>query len=175
MKSLARMYIWWSSLDTEIEAEVNECQACQMAQSSPPSAPLHPWSWPSRPWSRLHIDFAGPIEGHMLLVLVDAHSKWIEVFPTKNSNTNVVIEYLRKVFSQFGLPEILISDNGSAFVSEEFNHFLLRNGVKQITSAPYHPATNGLTERAVQIVKKGPQERKSGTLEAKLARILMAY
>jgi transposase InsO family protein len=78
------------------------------------------------------VDFAGPLEGgQMLLILVDAHSKWIEVFPTRSSTSAVVIDNLRRVFSQFGLPEVLVSDNGSAFVSEEFNKFLLKNGVKQ--------------------------------------------
>ena len=46
---------------------------------SPSVAPLHSWEWPSTPWTRLHIDFAGPFKGHMFLVLVDAHSKWLEV------------------------------------------------------------------------------------------------
>ncbi len=87
--------------------------------------------------------------------MIDAHSKWIEVFPTKSSTSTVVIENLRTVFAQFGIPETIVSDNGPCFVSEEFSSFLKANGVKQITSAPYHPATNGLAERAVQIVKRG--------------------
>lgn len=111
----------------------------------------------------------------MLLILVDAHSKWIEVFPTNHSTSAVVIENLRRVFAQFGLPEVLVSDNGSCLVSKEFNTFLLANGVKQITSAPYNPATNGLAERAVQTVKRGLKKDRDGSLEARLARILMIY
>ena len=42
-------------------------------------APLHPWQWPDKLWSHLHLDFVGPLLGKMYLVLVDAHSKWIEV------------------------------------------------------------------------------------------------
>ena len=42
-------------------------------------APLHPWEWPAQPWSCLHLDFVGPFLGHMYLVLVDAHSKWLDV------------------------------------------------------------------------------------------------
>ena len=38
----------------------------------PPKAPLHPWSWPERPWERVHADYAGPFLGHMFLLLVDA-------------------------------------------------------------------------------------------------------
>ena len=111
----------------------------------------------------------------MLLVLVDAHSKWIEVFPTNHSTSAAVIENLRKVFAQFGIPEAVVSDNGSCFISEEFNTFLLENGVKQILSSPYHPATNGLAERAVQTVKRGLKKDRKGSLDARLARILMSY
>ena len=80
-----------------------------------PVAPLQPWKWPTRPWARLHLDFAGPLFGKMFLVLIDAHSKWIEAFPTTGSTSAVVIDNLRTVFAQFGLPETLVTDNGSCF------------------------------------------------------------
>ena len=108
-------------------------------------------------------------------MVIDAHSKWIEVFPTASSTSAVVVEHLRTLFAQFGVPETVVSDNGSCFVSEEFSTFLLGNGVKHITSAPYHPATNGLAERAVQIVKKGLKKCTEGTLACRLARVLFAY
>ena len=138
MKALARMYIWWPGLDKEIEKVVSSCVVCQMLQSTPPVAPLHPWKWPTRPWARLHADFAGPISGKMFLVLIDAHSKWIEVFPTDSATSSTVIHHLQSVFPQFGLPETLVTDNGSCFVSEEFCTFLLNNGVKHLTSAFSH-------------------------------------
>jgi len=73
MKALARMYVWWPGIETDIEESVCECNECQLNQSNPPTAPLNPWNWPSRPWARLHIDYAGPFEGHYLLILIDAH------------------------------------------------------------------------------------------------------
>jgi len=117
-----------------IEESVSECNECQLNQSNPPTAPLNPWNWPSRPWARLHIDCAGSFEGHYLLILIDAHSKWIEAFPAKSPSS---IELLHSIFAQFGLPETNVSDNGSCFVSEEFQQFLKANGVKQVNSAPY--------------------------------------
>ena len=72
MKGLARMYVWWPGLDEDIENSVRLCLSCQETQSKPPPAPLNPWQWPSRPWSRLHVDFAGPFMGKTLLVVVDA-------------------------------------------------------------------------------------------------------
>ena len=79
MKALARSYVWWPKMDTDIEDMVKKCQICQESRPSPPTAPLHPWEWPSQPWSRLHLDFAGPFLEHNYLVLVDAYSKWIDV------------------------------------------------------------------------------------------------
>ena len=77
MKSLSRMYVWWPGINADIEKSVRLCCQCQEVHSSPPAAPLHPWKWPSRPWARLHVDFAGPFEGKYILVCIDAHSKCI--------------------------------------------------------------------------------------------------
>ena len=175
MKSLSRMYVWWLNLEKDIESSVQACSQCQEQQPAPSLAPLHPWKWPSRPWSRIHMDFACPFQGKMILVVIDSHSKWIEAFPTNSSTSQTVIQHSRTLFAQFGVPEILVTDNGSCFVSQEFETFLLKNGVKHITSAPFHPASNGLAERAVQIVKKGLKKESNGDMTARLAKILMAY
>ena len=73
MKSLARCYVWWPSMDQELEQKVKECVHCQLVQNLPPQVPSHPWEWPQCPWARLHIDYAGPFMGKMFLVTVDAH------------------------------------------------------------------------------------------------------
>ncbi|PIK56483.1 hypothetical protein BSL78_06598 [Apostichopus japonicus] len=69
MKSFARGFVWWPNLDSEIEKLVKECPVCRESRPNPPKAPLHSWPQPNRPWSRIHIDFAGPFMGHMLLVI----------------------------------------------------------------------------------------------------------
>ena len=77
------------------------------------------------------MDFAGPFEGKMILVIIDSHSKWIEAYPTSGATSTVVVELSRTLLAQFGVPEVIVTDNGSCFVSEEFG--LLKN---RITSAP---------------------------------------
>ena len=52
MKGLARMYVWWPRIDTDIELNVRHCLNCQVNRSVPPAASLHPWSWPTHPWTR---------------------------------------------------------------------------------------------------------------------------
>ena len=58
MKALSRMYVWWPGIDVDIEKSVRSCQACQAEQAVSPVVLLTPWMWPTRPWVRLHIDFA---------------------------------------------------------------------------------------------------------------------
>ena len=79
MKAVARSHLWWPGVDKAIESCVRACAACQVSRNLPAKAPLHPWAWPESPWERIHVDFAGPIQGRMLLVVTDAHSKWPEV------------------------------------------------------------------------------------------------
>ena len=74
MKGIARGVMWWPGLDTDIENQVKSSQKCQVNQKAPASVPLQPWEWPTQPWTRLHIDYAGPLMGKMFLVVVDAHS-----------------------------------------------------------------------------------------------------
>eukprot|EP00731_Ephydatia_muelleri_P012378 Em0006g1272a len=100
MKSLSRTFVWWPGIDKDIEMLVSKCPQCQAARPSPPVAPLQPWSWPTRPWARLHIDYAGPVEGQMLLVVIDAHSKWIEVEVGKDATAEATIQRLRTIFSR---------------------------------------------------------------------------
>ena len=156
----------------EIEKSVRTCVSCQEVQSSPPVAPLNPWKWPSVPWARLHLDFAGPFENKMFLILIDPHSKWIEAFCTPNATSQTVIKEIRNTFARFGIPDMIVTDNGPCFISEEFKSYLAQNGIEHTTSAPFHPASNGLAERAVQVVKRG---LKSGNIQTRLAKVLFNY
>jgi len=109
----------------------------------------------------------------MFLILVDAHSKWLEVYPMSSTTSTAVIQRLRTVFAQFGLPATIVTDNGPNFTSLEFKEFLCRNGIAHVTSSPYHPASNGLAERAMKTFKEGMRKIKEGTLSERIARFLL--
>ncbi|KAI4883685.1 hypothetical protein NFI96_009381, partial [Prochilodus magdalenae] len=153
MKELARSYFWWPGLDGQIEETASLCTSCQRVRSVPQLAPLHPWDWPEEPWQRVHIDFAGPFEEKMFLVAVDAYSQWPEVVIMRSTTTEKTIEKLGEIFSRFGFPEQLVSDNGPQFISQEYEKFHEVNGVQHTRSATYDPSTNGLAERFVQSLK----------------------
>ena len=154
MKSLARCYVWWPKIDSDIEELVRQCITCQLQCSAPPKAPLHPWDYPQRPWSRIHIDHTGPFLGQLFLIIVDAYSKWIEAAIVPSTSSEASIKVLRSVFATHGIPEHMVSDNGSGFTSEQFKLFTQQNGIKHSYTSPYHPSSNGLAERAVQTVKQ---------------------
>ena len=175
MKSLARIFVWWPRLDKEVKSAVQNCTQCQETQTSPAAVPMYPWRWPTRPWSRLNIDYGGPLLGQIFLVVIDTDSKWIEVFPTTSATSSAMITMLQSTFAHFGLPETIVSDNGSCFFCDQFKSFLSQNGIKHITSAPYHPSSNGLAERVVQILKTGLRKNTRGSLQTKTARILLDY
>lgn len=126
------------------------------------------------PWQRIHIDFAGPF---LIIIMVDAHSKWPEVFPMKKITSFKTIEILRTVFARNGIPEQIVSDNESQFTSHEFDEFIRKNGIKHFKSAPYHPATNGLAERFVQTFKRSMKTMKNQekSLNKKIANFLLLY
>ena len=154
MKSVARSYMWWPGLDKEIEDLAKSCTACHAVKGAPPMVPLHPWVWPSWPWQRVHLDFAGPFQGAMFLVAVDAFSKWPEVKVMSTTTVPATLDVLREWFSVHGIPEQIVTDNGSQFTSDSFKVFTQRNGIRHVKSAPYHPASNGLAERFVQSFKQ---------------------
>ena len=89
-RSLAWSFVWWPCLDADLEKYARECKP---HQKIPPKAPLHPWEWPEFPCSRIHIDYAGPFMGKMFLVLVDAHSKWMDVHVVRPATSLTTIKF----------------------------------------------------------------------------------
>ncbi|XP_058128673.1 uncharacterized protein K02A2.6-like [Anopheles ziemanni] len=178
MKSLARSYVYWPGIDKDIEKLAKACHECVQTASAPPKFNKHHWEYPSNPWERVHIDYAGPVAGAMLLVIVDAYSKWLEVKVTRSTTTAATIDILDELFASYGSPLTVVTDNGTQFTAEDFTSFLQRSGVKfHKRSAPYHPATNGQAERYVQTVKRAlkAMNSTSSTLQANLNEFLLQY
>ena len=110
-----------------------------------------------------------------LPLMVDAYCNWIEVHEVNTAASSVTTDKMQTVFATHGIPELLVTDSGSAFTSAEFSAFLSRNGICHVTSAHYHPATKGLAERAAQTFKLAMKKQSSGSLKSCLARFLFTY
>ena len=93
-------------MKTELSTAGNSCQI---------KAPIHPWEWPSRPWAHVHIDHTGPVARKLLLIIAAAHSKWIDAQVVSFTAANATISVLQSVFATHGIPEQLVSNNGTGF------------------------------------------------------------
>ena len=115
------------------------------------------------------------------LVVIDSHSKWLEVKHMTSTTSQRTIAVLRDLFSSYGLPEEVVSDNGPQFVSHDFTNFMNMNGIKHTLIPPYHPASNGAAERSVQILKQELRKQVAShhegqlklTIEHRLAHFLL--
>ncbi|CAI2344425.1 unnamed protein product [Caenorhabditis sp. 36 PRJEB53466] len=154
MKRLARSFVYWPNLDKDIESLVRNCSNCQAAAKNPTKAHLESWPIATAPWTRVHIDYAGPIDGIYFLVVVDAYSKWSEIVATSSITSTATINLLMKIFAQFGNPETLVSDNGTQFSSSSFDNFCKSRGITHLHSPPFHPQSNGQAERFVDTFKR---------------------
>ncbi|XP_011689306.1 PREDICTED: uncharacterized protein K02A2.6-like [Wasmannia auropunctata] len=162
MKALARSYVWWPGMDNDIGTLAKSCVSCAVNRDNPPTAPLHPWSFPEKAWQRLHVDLAGPFLNNMWLIMVDAYSKWPEVYKLgKDSSSAQVIQCIRESISRYGIPDTIVSDNGPQFVSKEFEEFCKKNGIRHTTSSAYHPRSNGEAERFVRTFKNNMKSSKN--------------
>ncbi|XP_039453069.1 uncharacterized protein K02A2.6-like [Culex pipiens pallens] len=162
MKSLARSYVYWPNVDDDVVQFVRQCKPCAAAAKSPTKATLESWPLPDRPWQRVHIDYAGPVDGYYYFVIVDAYSKWPEIFRTRAITATATLDMLRETCSRYGNPDVLVSDNGTQFTSGQFEEFCRANGVTHLRTAPYHPQSNGQAERFVDSLKRGLKKLSEG-------------
>lgn len=155
MKARARRLMWWPTLNQDIEQLVGECTNCAIVAAAPPQH-YHPWPKANEPWERVHIDYLGPYYEHHWLVLIDAFSKFpfVTKMHTKTTSKSTIAA-LEDIFTLFGYPTLLVSDNGPQLVSGEIEEYFNAVGVRHITSPAYHPSSNGLAERFVRTFKEG--------------------
>jgi transposase InsO family protein len=96
-----------------------------------------------RPFQKIFIDYVGKLPrtkaGHqMLLVCVDAFSKFVWLIPVREATSGATIKALRqRIFSAFSVPEVIVSDNATCFASHEFRKFCFKLGIKHVTTTPY--------------------------------------
>lgn len=175
MLSLARSYVYWPGIDEEIREYVRMCQDCQSTAKTPTSSILYSWPQATRPWQRIHIDYAMK-EGNNFLVIVDAYSKWPEIIQTTSTTSEKTIEMLQDQFNHWGNPEVLVSDNGTQFTSALFAQFLQKRGIKHLRSSPYFPQSQGQAERYVDTFKRALDKMKNeDDIRTNLGKFLFNY
>lgn len=175
MKGIARSYVFWPNIDVDIENYVRTCTRCAAVAKSPVKTTLSSWPIPAQPWSRIHMDYAGPFKGKYFLVIVDALTKWPEIYCTNSMTATVTVNKLRESTARFGLPDAIITDNGTQFDSSSFETFCKKNGIEHIKIPPYHPQSNGQAERFVDTLKRALKKMDDDGLEEALQTFLFTY
>lgn len=145
-----RRYYYWPKCLSDVVNFVKSCEICKISKlpnsiTRPPMIPRQP---ALRPWQELHIDYVGPFPRSksgftQVLVILDNFSKYVVVRPVRQATARVTIDTLKEyVFNYFGVPQKILSDNGSQFVSNEFKHFLDDLGITHIRTGFYSPQAN---------------------------------
>ena len=153
MKEVARKQFWWPGINKQVEDIAKACKDCHRYRKKPAPTPLCSWPFALRSLERMHIDFC-EYKGKMILIMIDAYSKFIWAHVMNADTTTLkTLSVLYMWFADRGFPSTLVSDNGPQFTSKDFTDKMEKWGIKHILTPPYHPASNGLAEKAVGIVK----------------------
>ena len=148
----AHQSVWWPKIGEEIIQIVQQCAHCQKYKPTTAKEPMVPTVLLDRPWQMLGVDLLD-FNGQQYMVVVDYYSRYIELVYLADTITHTVTAKLKCIFARFGIPDLLVSDNGPQFSSKEFRQFADLLGFTHQTSSPYYPQANGQSERAVQVAK----------------------
>ena len=151
MKETMRTYCIWPGMSIDIENFSKECEACARFSKCNNSAPLEPVAEKvSEIWHTIGIDFTGPssaLRDNTLFTIIDYASRFPFAIPVRSSDAKSVVDCLKNIFSIFGIPKIIVSDNGPAFISREFKQFTNKCYIKHHFASAYYPQSNGVVER----------------------------
>lgn len=147
----ARELYYWPGLSTEIEKFISGCRICEKFRRKNQKEPLQQHSEPMYPWEQVAIDIFD-YGGLSYLAIVDSYSGWLCSEKLKNKSINEVINVLEGLFTKFGIPTEIRSDN-VPFNSYQFTKFANECNFKVKFSSPNYPQSNGLAEKAVSIAK----------------------
>ncbi|UYV66085.1 hypothetical protein LAZ67_4000114 [Cordylochernes scorpioides] len=163
----ARETVWWPGISEEIAETVRKCSVC-IQEAVSKHEPLIPTNFPTRPWQRIGMDLF-KFENKWYLVVIDYYSRFPEVVQLDRLTANVVVRSCKSIFSRHGIPETVVSDNGTQFgAAREFANFARQYGFTHVTSSPRFPQSNGMAEAGVKIAKlilKKNQDPSLGLLE----------
>ncbi|UYV74443.1 hypothetical protein LAZ67_11003580 [Cordylochernes scorpioides] len=163
----ARETVWWPGISEEIAETVRKCSVC-IQEAVSKHEPLIPTNFPTRPWQKIGMDLF-KFENKWYLVVIDYYSRFPEMIQLDRLTANVVVRGCKSIFARHGVPETVVSDNGTQFgAAREFANFARQYGFTHVTSSPRFPQSNGMAEAGVKIAKlilKKNQDPSLGLLE----------
>lgn len=152
-KERAMCLVFWPGLNSAINRVVRTCAVCKKYAYKQPKEPLIMRPVPECAWYRVGVDIFC-YGGHSYLIAYDSFSNFPEVEKLSDTSSTTTISALSAIFSRYGIPVEVCTDNGPQFSSYEFAKFAKRYDFTYITSSPGYPQSNGLAEKGVQVVKR---------------------
>lgn len=162
IENIRRCY-WWPSMNQHIKEYIQTCLSCQRnkADAKHPAGTLQPLPIPQRPWSSISMDLitdlpVTPDGKDAILVIVDRLTKMVHIVPCTKTSTSLELALLfhQNIFKLHGLPTEIISDRDPRFTSNFWKELCRLLGVKQNLTSPYHPQSDGQTERMNRILEE---------------------
>jgi len=154
MEADIRQTMNWMNLKRDIKEWVKSCPHCQLFRRGINDKPEYmSRRLPQYPMQRISMDFlslesatsSGP---YRVLVIVDELTRYAEAIVTPNEKGDTAADVLMKnIICRYGLPEEIITDQGSAFISDLFENLCYQLGIDKIFTTAYHPQGNGVNER----------------------------
>ena len=148
----AKGSVYWPNISEDIKFIVNKCEKCLANCRLNQKEPYIPIDIPIVAWKTIATDLFIFNEKTYILV-VDLFSRFPVIRQLSGESTKLVLDALKGIFSDFGIPETIISGNGPCYKSQELNVFCGRFDVKHVTSSAYNHQANAIAERSVQTVK----------------------
>ena len=149
---LAKQIVYWNEMIKDIRAYIDRCPTCNKFEKNNQKNKLQLRRIPEYPFQVVASDIFH-YQSKNYIVIIDSYSGWVDYKPLKTMQSSEVISILQTWFSIMGVPEEFQSDNGAQYDSREFKQFEKEYNFTRASSSPLHPQSNGLAERAVQIVK----------------------
>lgn len=122
-KRRAQQVLFWPRINQQIDELVSKCSVCITNQTKQQSEPLLPHPVVTREWEKVATDLFD-FEGDDYLVVADYYSYYIEVDKLSSTNGRQVVKGMKEIFSRWGMPEYMFSDNGPCYTSGKFAQFV---------------------------------------------------
>ena len=148
----ARNTVFWLNMAKDLRDTVNNCDPCQTLRPANRKEPLLQHKMGEKPWEKIGMDLF-EIENRSYLVMVDYFSNFTEVDYLPNPTSGEVIKKVKSLCARYGIPKVLVSDNGPQFASHDFKNFTHGWNISHHTSSPRYPQSNGKAEAAVKTIK----------------------
>ncbi len=152
-KARARETMYWPNINSEIADLIQNCATCQEYQNQHSSEPALKHDIPDTPWTKVGTDLF-TLRNKDYVIVADYTSKYFDISQLENTEASTVVMHTKRIFSKFGIPKLVFSDNGPQYTSSDYKKFAREWDFQHDTSSPEYPQSNGFIERTIQTLKK---------------------